>query len=264
MQVHVLQHVEFEGLGSIAAWCQARGAAVEWTRFQRGQSLSGVPGVPGGAGADLVIVLGGPMSVNDEAALPWLRQERAFLAARLRAGRPTLGICLGAQAMAAALGAAVRPNAQREIGWFDIHAEAAAGQAGGAGGADCVGVAGEVGVTGAGAAGGAGCTFKKIPASLRVFHWHGETFELPAGTVRLASSAACINQAFQYGRRAIGLQFHLETTPASAAALVEHAGDDLAAGGPWVQDAATILSATPGDYARIHALMGDILDYLVG
>ena len=227
MIAHVLQHVPFEGLGSIQRWLDTQGASVSWTRFHESTAV-----LPSPDDIDLLIVLGGPMSVNDEAALPWLVDEKRFVGECLRAGKPVLGICLGAQLMANALGARVYPGSQKEIGWFPIE----------------------------GLPVPEGCF--AFPASAQVFHWHGETFDLPPGAVHLARSAACPNQAFQFGPRAIALQFHLETTPESADAITTHCRNELVHA-PCVQDEATLRNAPTEAYAAINRLMESLLNYLV-
>ncbi len=225
MNVHFLQHVPFEGPGAIEAWLLERGARIGCTHLFESASL------PDPVGLDLVVAMGGPMSANDEGSLPWLAEEKRFLREVVRRGLPVLGVCLGAQLIASALGARVYPGREREIGWFEIESLPPAGDA------------------------------FRFPERATVFHWHGETFDLPDGAVHLARSAACENQAFQIGEKVIGLQFHLETTPASARALVEHCRDELAGGGS-VQSEADILAAPPERYADLHALMGEVLDYL--
>ena len=225
MRVHVLQHVPFEGLGSILAWCQARGAQITFTTFFDD------PELPDLAEVDLLVVLGGPMSVNDEAELPWLVGEKRFVADALRLGKPVLGICLGAQLMAAALGSRVYPGPDKEIGWHPIHGTQAADG------------------------------HFSFPAQIDVFHWHGETFDLPDGAVRLASSAACANQAFGFGERALALQFHLETTPESADAIIANCRDELVPG-RYIQPEAELRAAPAERYAAINALMASLLDYL--
>ncbi|RZI85977.1 MAG: type 1 glutamine amidotransferase [Rubrivivax sp.] len=227
MRVHVLQHVAFEGLGSMEAWLANRGASVTFTRF-----FEAAHPLPALDGLDLIIALGGPMSVNDEARLPWLQAEKRFIAEAIATGKAVLGICLGAQLMANALGAKVYPGAHKEIGWFPVHAEPTAGH---------------------------GFQFPDIAT---VFHWHGETFDLPPGAVHLARSEGCRHQAFQVGTRAIGLQFHLETTPDSAAAIMAHCGDELVPGGPYVQSKAALKAVPESHYAGINALMAKVLDHL--
>ena len=226
MRVHVLQHVPFEGLGSIAGWLAQRQAMPTVSRLYASTEL------PEPSAFDLLIVLGGPMSVNDEAVLPWLADEKRLVAECVRLGKPVLGICLGAQLIAAALGARVHPGAHQEIGWFAVEASPPTAD-----------------------------TFR-FPATLDAFHWHGETFDLPPGASHLARSAACAQQAFQLGARCIGLQFHLETTPDSVEALVAHGRHELVPA-PFVQDEPTIRAAPATRYAAINALMGEVLDYLV-
>lgn len=225
MQAHVFQHVPFEGLGSIAGWLEGRQAQVGWTRFFAGEPL------PEPTGIDLLIVLGGPMSVNDEADHPWLAAEKRFVAAAIATGTPVLGICLGAQLIASALGGRVYPGPQKEIGWFPITASG----------------------------GAPGCF--AFPPQTTVFHWHGETFDLPPGAVPLAASAVVPHQAFQLGRRVLGLQFHLETTAESLAAMVTHCADELTAG-PTIQSAAAMQQTAERHIAAVNALMAAVLDYL--
>jgi len=226
MKVHYLQHVEFEGPGSIASWCEKAGWELRCTRLFAGESLP----LPGSI--DLLVIMGGPMSVNDELEFPWLAVEKQFIGNVIALGKPVLGVCLGAQMIANALGARVYPNAEKEIGWFPVN---------GLGAPDT--------------------DVFSFPASVEVFHWHGETFDLPGGAVLLASSAGCAHQAFQYGRSVIGLQFHLETTPDSATALVGHCRNELVED-RYVQNEHQILAADPGRYRTIHRMMGDILSYL--
>ena len=228
MRVHWLQHVPFEGLGSIEPWLAARRADVTATRlFEPGARL------PGPSTVDWVIAMGGPMSVNDEAELPWLVAEKRFIADAIAAGKTVLGICLGAQLIASALGAVVRRNPEREIGWLAVTPTAAA----------------------------AGSALAPLAGTeAEVFHWHGETFDLPPGATLLAASAACAHQAFAVGQRVLGLQFHLETTPESARALVEHCAGDLAPA-RWVQPATAILGDAER-FRRINVLMSAVLDGL--
>lgn len=211
----------------MAPWLAEREAVVAEVRFYREESL------PIDAGEwDLVIVMGGPMSVNDEAALPWLVEEKRFLREAMAAGVPVLGVCLGAQLIASALGARVYPGPLREIGWFEIE----------------------------GLPGDGGEHFR-FPERSRVFHWHGETFDLPDGAVHLSRSSGCEHQAFQYGARVMGLQCHLEMTPEGVAEMVEHCGADLAEG-RFVQSGEAMRQEAAEACGETRALMHKILAYL--
>ncbi len=226
MKAHVLQHVSFEGLGSIAAWLENRGATVEYTRFFND------PNLPALNSADLIVAMGGPMSVNDEAQLPWLVSEKRFIREAVESGIPVLGICLGAQLIASALGARVYHNPVNEIGWFPVRAvPAPAG-------------------------------YFVFPDECLAFHWHGETFDLPAGAMQLASSDACANQAFQLHRKVIGLQFHLETTFESASALLENCRNELVSG-PYIQSEKEMRDMPLASYRAVNALMDEVLTYLM-
>ena len=226
MNVQVLQHVPFEGIGSIERWLADRDAHTRYTRFYESSEL------PDPRQVDLVIAMGGPMSVNDEREHPWLASEKEFIRQSIGLGLPVIGICLGAQLIANALGARVYPGRHTEIGWFPVEAVAADGDV------------------------------FQLPDGLTAFHWHGETFDLPDGAVCLAKSDACENQAFQIGRNVVGLQFHLETTPESAALILEHCGDELVPG-DYVQTDANIRETSETACADINRVMDELLSYVV-
>jgi len=115
MRAHYLQHVPFEGLASIGRWLDAAGYEISATRLFDPEKLPSLDNI------DLLVIMGGPMSVNDEKAFPWLAAEKQFVRDAIDSGKAVLGICLGAQLIASALGARVYPNAVKEIGWFPIH-----------------------------------------------------------------------------------------------------------------------------------------------
>ncbi|HEX5421610.1 MAG TPA: type 1 glutamine amidotransferase, partial [Gammaproteobacteria bacterium] len=221
----------FEGLGSIAGWLGAAGCEVSVTR------LFETPRLPVAESVDFLIVMGGPMSANDETELAWLAPEKAFIRRCIEHGKLVLGVCLGAQLIASALGARVFRAPAREIGWLPVRA---------------VRISEEE----------PGDDDFAFPASIDAFHWHGETFDLPPGAKRLAESDACENQAFQLGRRVLGLQFHLETTPESAREMVSHCRAELEPS-RYVQSEAAILGASAAKYAAVNGLMSELLASLL-
>ena len=228
MRVHYLQHEPFEGLGSMEAWFRANGATLSSTHLYRGEAL------PELASFDWLVLMGGGMSVNDEATLPWLVSEKALVRSAIAADKRVLGVCLGAQLIASALGAKVYRNHAREIGWWPLRRE------------------GAVATHPLGTA---------LPANAEVFHWHGETFDLPDGAVRLARSEACLNQAIAVGPRVLGLQFHLETTEASARELISGSAADLQNPGPFVQTAEAMLARVE-HFVVLNAQMTRVLEAL--
>lgn len=180
----VLQHTATEGPGLLAGVLAGAGLETRVVRLDLGESLP-APSEPAG-----VVIMGGPMGVHDTAEHPWLALETRWLTEAVDAGLPVLGVCLGAQLLAAALGAAVTTGDAPEIGIGRVSLDDA-------GRSDPL-----LGPEGDG---------------LPVVHWHGDTFAIPAGAVRLASSDRYQNQAFRYGDRVYGLQFHLEVDDEVAA-----------------------------------------------
>ena len=138
---------------------------------------------------DVLVIMGGPMGVYDEDNYSWLIQEKAFIKKAIQAGKKVIGICLGSQLIADALDAKVYPNSEKEIGWFPIQ--------------------------------------WNTQIESTVFHWHGDTFDLPNGAELLASSEACLNQAFKVKNQLLGLQFHLEVKPENIKLMVENGLDEL-------------------------------------
>lgn len=226
MKVHVLQHAPFEGLGSIRFWLDEHGAEVSYTRCFAWDT------VPALEGFDMLIAMGGPMSVNDEAELPWLKEEKRAIRDAIARDIPVLGVCLGAQLIASALGARVYRNPSKEIGWFPIRAVAHSGPSFG------------------------------FPSECNVFHWHGETFDLPEGATLLARSEACEHQAFQLNRNVIGLQFHPEMTPDGALALVENCRHELMPD-QYVQSEAELRAVPASRYEAGNELMSQVMAYLL-
>lgn len=225
MRISVLQHVPFEGLGSMADEFSARDFVVTTHPLYRNEP------VPTLDDFDWLVIMGGPMNVGDTTEYPWLIAEQQLIAAAVTNGKRVLGICLGAQLIASALGAAVTPGRHREIGWHPIQGLAT----------DSV----------------YSPLFATNPT---VFHWHGDTFALPHGATHIARSAACPHQAFAIGRRVLALQFHLETTAESAQALLKHCGNELD-GSHYVQPA-NVVAGNHEQFTAIRTLMAHALDIM--
>ncbi len=193
----VLQHAPCETPGLIAD--ALRGCA-----FQTIRSYDGEPVPKTLAGADGLIILGGPQSVYEQERFPYLKDELRLIEEALRASKPILGICLGSQLLAAALGAKVYPGEQREIGWHKVILPFEARR---------------------------DTLFNHLPFSFMALHWHGDIFELPRSAVSLASSVMTEHQAFRHGFHAYGLLFHLEMTRAQITEMTTTFADELNAAG---------------------------------
>lgn len=202
LHIHYFQHVSFENPGYIQDWAEANGHTQSFTRFYEEQALPELHNV------DWLIVMGGPMGVYENDKYPWLGAEKDFIRSCIEAGKTVIGICLGSQLIAAALGEEVYPNKQKEIGWFDVQLTEA---------------------------GKSSYLFDGFPGHFTVLHWHGDTFNLPQKAVLLAESAACKNQAFLYGNSVLGLQFHFEATTDTLPSMIEHCRQDLIRA-PYVQE----------------------------
>lgn len=225
MKVHVLKHAPFEGLGNISEWLIERKAEITFTNFYENTLLPELTGI------DLIIALGGPLSVNDEEMNPWLKTEKLFLKNAIKEGISVLGVCLGSQLIANALGEKVYKNSEKEIGWFQIEST------------------------------GFAVSALQFPKNIKVFQWHGETFNLPEGSVHLAKSEVCVNQAFMFGKNVIALQFHLETTEESVQAMIENCSDELVFA-KFVQSKQQLLAVGDNDYDAIKKIMHRLLSFI--
>jgi len=181
--VNVIRHLAFEDLGSFTAVLQAKNIEINYIEAGY-DDLGQIDALSD----ELLVILGGPISVNDGEMFPFIETELALLRQRIAADKPTLGICLGAQLIAAALGASVYSGEAREIGWYPLNLSEA----------------------------GKNSALRYLDAAhCSMLHWHGETFDLPDGAVLLASSERYENQAFNYGENVLALQFHPEITQRS-------------------------------------------------
>jgi len=211
MRFHCLQHVEFEGPGLIETWINLQGYSLSFTRLYAGDSL------PGFHEFDVLVIMGGYMSVHDELQFPWMTAEKRLIRDAIRKNKKIVGICLGAQLVAEAMGAPVLPNPQKEIGILPVRFTPEARKL------DC---------------------FRDFPGELHLFHWHGESFELPADAIRVAFSEACSNQGFVAGNHILALQFHMEVTEKMVNEMVTGGQDELIEA-PYVHSQEKILSDLP-------------------
>lgn len=203
MRVHWLQHVPYEGLGSIKAWMEAQGHTLTSTQVWQNTDF------PEPDDIDWLIIMGGPMGVYDEQDYPWLIEEKAFIKrvipeSILGKKRAVLGICLGAQLIAEELQTHIYTNPVPELGWGSVQKSATAGLS---------------------------PVLADTAEGFEAFHWHFDTFGLPLDCERVFSSEACENQGFIYDNRVLGLQFHLETEAEDIERIIEHGGADLAKAG---------------------------------
>ena len=228
MRIHALQHVAFEGLGHIGQWIADQSHQLTLTRLYAGEAL------PRPDAFDRLIIMGGPMNIYEDEQYPWLTGEKALIRAAIDAGKSAVGICLGAQLLADALGSPVFAGQEKEIGWLPITFTAAGKKT---------------------------ALLSGLPDQTTVFHWHGDTFNLPSGAVHLAESAGCRQQAFLYDNRILGLQCHLESTPETVREILSHCQDELVSG-RYLQTAAEIAGASPERYQHINNLMATLLTRL--
>ena len=229
--VRVLQHVAPETPGLIGEILESRGARLEYVRPYAGDPVRTDPrGLAG------LLVMGGPMGVYETARYPHIAQEIELIRNAVERNVPVLGVCLGSQLLAAALGASVGPGA-KEIGWHEVEVmpEAAADT-----------------------------LFRGIGPSFTPFHWHGDRFDLPSGAIALARSERTACQAFRYGRTAYGLLFHAEMTVPMVRAMVDAFGEELEAAG---EDADAILAHAAAGVSGVQgpaiAIFGGWADLLV-
>ena len=226
LSIHCLTHVPFEGPGCIEQWITKNNHQLSFTHFYEHYKLPEINDV------DWLIVMGGPMGVYDEAEYPWLAEEKAFIRKAIDGGKTVIGICLGSQLIVEVLGAKVYPNKQKEIGWYDIKLSESAKEL---------------------------PLFKNFEEQFPVFHWHGDTYDLPLGSVQLFSSEVCDNQAFLYKEKVLGLQFHFEVTDQSLKSMVEHGKEELVENST-IQSATHILGHT-SPVETNNLKMFQILDY---
>ena len=226
MIIHSLEHQSYEGPGRIADWARSRAHALTRTALYAGEAP------PPLASFDLLVVMGGSMNIYAHREHPWLLEAKRFLGEVIAAGKPVLGICLGAQLLTDVLGGKVFQNAEKEIGWWPVRVFDRR------------------------------APFAAFPETLTVMHWHGDTYTLPPGARGVADSAGCAQQAFVHGDRVVGLQFHLEQGPVAVAELAAACAAELVPA-RHVQTRAQLVELQPDLTLAESALFG-LLDELAG
>jgi GMP synthase-like glutamine amidotransferase len=228
MNAYCLQHEPFEGIAAIETWLLKNNFVVSYTRFFESDLL------PSPKDVDWLIIMGGGMSVNDEQALPWLIAEKKFIRTCIKEHKVVVGICLGSQLIASSLGAKVYRNQQKEIGWFPIR--------------KVQGIKSKI--------------FDTLPEKITVFHWHGETFDLPAGAELIASSEASENQIFVINEKVVGFQCHLETTAESLTSLSESCRSELIPA-TYIQREDQMIQDEKKYAANMHKVLFQILNNIL-
>jgi len=225
MRISVIQHAANEGPGEIGKWAAERGHPMQICHQYLGQALPELDAF------DLLVVMGGEMNVYQDRDYPWLKAERALVRTALEKGKPVAGICLGAQLIADALGSRVTQNPVYELGWFPVRFTE-----------------------------GAKKVFPQTPEAATAMHWHGDTFTLPEGAIRVGESDACSEQGFVIPGKCLGLQFHFEIDPELAREFVD--GSDLSRWpkGEWVQSPKTVVAEAAKYCADNRRLLFHLLD----
>lgn len=226
MKILCLKHIAFEGPGTFALWAQTRGHDLEVVSVYHNQPL------PATETFDVLLVMGGPMNIHEHSIYPWLAKEKSYIGDAIVAGKHVIGVCLGAQLIADALGATVRPGTNKEIGWFPIRPSEHCPNS------------------------------LPLPDELRVLHWHGDTFEIPKGAQLIAFSHACKHQGFLYRERVLALQYHLEMTPQCLALLIAACRNELV-NAPYIQDADRMLAEPESTYEHMRIVLFAMLDTLL-
>ena len=193
MRIHSLLHAKHETIAAIANWSEHHSHKMSATNLYLGDELPSIDDF------DLLLIMGGPMSVNDENKYKWLANEKLFIKDAINKGKYVLGICLGAQLIANALGAKVKANPHKEIGWFTVKK----------------------------AIWSVHPIADILPFFFTTFHWHGEAFDIPENAKLIFSSEACPNQSFIYGDRTVAFQFHMEVTPEIIQGFIEYGKNEL-------------------------------------
>lgn len=208
LRIHYIQHVPFEDIAMIGNWAEEKGHQITKTPVFSHTVFPEINDF------DWLVVLGGPMNIYEETLFPWLKAEKQFIRKAIEAQKKLIGICLGAQLLADALGGKVYKNSETEIGWFPVARTNKTS-----------------------------VLLKNIPEKFTCFHWHGDTFSLPAPIKSSAYSEACQNQLFTYNNQIIGLQFHLECDFPAVERMLKNGTNEIIPA-KYIQDLEFIKSQT--------------------
>jgi GMP synthase-like glutamine amidotransferase len=231
LRIHHLQHVPFESIGLIKNWMHENDVEHTATYLYNDEELPDV------SAFDCLIIMGGPMSVHDEDEFKWLKAEKELIKNAIAANKTVIGICLGAQLIASVLGANVYKNKEKEIGFFPL-SNVILSETKNFGKAN---------------------KLQDLLHNKTVFHWHGETFELPSTAICLASSDACLQQAFLYKEKVLGLQFHLEMDEAAIEKIIENCRAELTES-KFIQSEETIRQEMKKHIPENRKLLFELLD----